>query len=160
MSELAKIGCFIVVVTVVLGFIGNIYIESPVLGISILGALALSVGGFFAWANHNGKIYEREKAAREAAEAAKEAAKSPEQRAAELRARQQAQERARRAAEEQEKADATAATCPKCRMKIHRYATICPYCRTSFEDIYRCSACRQMINGQASICPYCGTHFD
>lgn len=49
--------------------------------------------------------------------------------------------------------------CPKCMMKIHRDATICPYCRTSFETAYSCGNCGMAISRYARVCPYCRADF-
>lgn len=52
------------------------------------------------------------------------------------------------------------ATCPRCMMRIHRDAAICPYCRSSFEQIWRCPMCKMAVDQYAVICPHCRTGFE
>ena len=52
------------------------------------------------------------------------------------------------------------AICPKCMMRIHKDAAICPYCRASFERPWHCARCKMVVDQCAVVCPYCRTEFE
>ena len=89
------------------------------------------------------------------------AALSPQERAAlEEQERLEAERRQRAADEEAKREAARIYRCPKCRMVVHRDASICPYCRSEFGIRVRCSECAMEVPPASRICPYCRTRFN